>query len=67
MLQTSLFQKTSYFNSTFVYPATINANNPNYTMSAIANFTMLLDNTLYDAWFIAENSYPINPDLMANS
>jgi len=45
---------TSYFNSTFVYPATINANNPNYTMSAIANFTMLLDNTLYDAWFIAE-------------
>jgi len=25
-----------------------------------------LDNTLYDAYFIAENSYPIYPDLLAN-
>jgi len=55
---------TSYFNVSFVYPGTVNANNPNYTMSAIANFTKLLDNTLYDAYFIAENSYPNYPDLL---
>jgi hypothetical protein len=62
-----LVPKTSYFNVTFVYPGTINANDPNFTMSLTATFTQLMDNTLYDAYFIAENSYPIYPDLLGNS
>lgn len=28
------------------------------------SFTNLLDNTQYDAYFIAENNLPVNPDLM---
>jgi len=58
---------TSYFNVTFIYPTTPNPNDVNYTISHIANFTGLLDNTLYDAYFIAENNYPLYPDLLDNS
>ena len=46
---------------TFVYPT---SNRGQYFISKIANFSNLFDNTDYEAYFIAENDLPINPDLM---
>jgi len=59
-----LVPNTSWFNVSFLYPGNINPNDVNYTISSIANFTKLMDNTLYDAYFVAENSYPLFPDLL---
>ena len=33
-------------------------------MSMIVEFTNLYDNTEYEAYFVAENNLPHNPDLM---
>ena len=57
----------SYFNQTFIYLIKANPNNLNFSRNISIIFTNLYDNTQYNAYFISENDYPINPDLMPNN
>ena len=50
-----------FINLSFIYPKD---NRGKSIIYKIGNFTNLFDNTEYDAYFIADNDLPVNPDLM---
>lgn len=56
-----LLDPEHFINLSFVYPSD---NRGESVIYQIGNFTNLYDNTEYDAYFIADNDLPINPDLM---
>lgn len=59
-----LLNPTLFIKITFEYPP---QNRGKSCISKIGNFSNLYDDTEYDAYFIAENDLPVNPDLMKES